>query len=243
MSHASASSRVAAALKYDACGWWMMIAAVSSTLRPRVLRRVRGRVRLRDGTRRDQPVYDLRGARNPPLRARALGSVFVHPAIDFDYPLAYRSMDGRILQFAAIAGAVVLAIAVVVGTPRIRGRDFAYIAMAGTVELIDVFLANVPEVVAAFRSAFAGRATIVVVFVVAAAALGSDYATPTPSRDRTTRSRSSRPMPFRVSNATTAAVRESCRSKSATRFYAERGRADRPANGSRTSVRTCRCEA
>lgn len=63
-----------------------------------------------------------------------------------------------------------------------------------------------------------------------------------PSRDRTTRSRSSRPMPFRVSNAPTAAVRESCRSKSATRFYAERGRADRPANGSRTSVRTCRCE-
>ena len=163
VSHASASSRVAAALKYDACGWWMMLAAVSSTLRPRVLRRVRGRVRLRDGTRRDQPVYDLRGARNPPLRARALGSVFVHPAIDFVYPLAYRSMDGRILQFAAIAGAVVLAIAVFVGAPRIRGRDFASVAMAGTVELIYVFLANVPEVVAAYA---------------VVAALASDYATP-----------------------------------------------------------------
>ncbi len=132
-------------------------------------------------------------------RPGAFGSIFVHPAIDFIFPLGYQSVTGAIGHRATTVTVIALLVAIVFGGPRMGRRLVAYVAMAAAVEAIYVILARglhydlvvprhfvalfVPELAAAFAllvslgSPRARLARRVVVVMLAVAAVASDATT------------------------------------------------------------------
>ncbi len=132
-------------------------------------------------------------------RAGAFGSIFLHPSVDFIFPLAYQAVAGATAHRATLFGALAVFAALLIGRPRLGRPLLAYVAMAATVEAIYVVLADgfnyelivprhfvalfVPEVVAAyalvasFGSPRARGAATAIVAILSLAAVASDATT------------------------------------------------------------------
>ena len=73
----------------------------------------------------------------------AYGSVLLHPLLDFVLPIGYEVFLGSGHRIVVALSAIVLVGLLVAGRPRPNRRAWAIVAIALTIELIYVFLANV----------------------------------------------------------------------------------------------------
>lgn len=129
-------------------------------------------------------------------RAPSLARVLVHPALDFVLPLDFQARSGVAGRIVAIAIALALLVATIVGRPRFDRQLLAYAGIATTIEAIYVVLARglhyelvaprhyfalaLPEFVVAFAiiarlyGTRARVATVTIVALLGAAAIASD---------------------------------------------------------------------